>query len=160
MKRKYIPPVLLIVIAYLLIVPFLGMFVFTHDAVMLLFQYVYNPAIICFLFALIWNLLWPLLTQWDTQEITRWNLRIKLVLIPFYGFTVFFGIGVPLAIAFLFLIDAVLMLTTSVYGLKALAQAKKEGRLGKWMFFILFLCHLCFAADVVAAWVLHRKLRV
>lgn len=159
MKWKYLPPMLLIILSYLVISPFLGMYIFTHDFGMLLFEHIFNPALIVFLAVLILNPFWALLTPWESAELARWNLLLKVLLIPFYVFTFVFGIGVPLAIVFLFLIDAILMVTTSTYGLRATVQAKKEGRISKAMCIILFLCHFFFIADVGAAFVLKQRIK-
>ena len=79
------------------------------------------------------------------------------MLIPFYLFTVIFCIGVPLGILFLVPIDALLMVFTSAYGLRALVRAGKAQQIGRGMFLILFLCHFCFVSDVIAAFILKRR---
>ena len=159
MKFKSILPISLLVIPWLLILPFFGMLIFTHEFVMSLFQYIYNPILVLFPAVLILNLGWALFGRLDSGTLTLWNLRIKLWLIPVYLFILFFAIFVPIAIPFLFLFDALLLLVSSCYGLRALVQARKGQQIGTGIFLILFLCHFCFVADVVAAFVLRQKLK-
>ena len=159
MKFKSIVPISLLVIPLLMILPFFGMLIFTHEFVMYLFQYIYNPVLVLFPAVLILNLGWSLFGRLDCSTLTLWNLRIKLWLIPVYLFILFFAIFVPIAIPFLFLFDALLLVISSCYGLRALVRARKSELIGKGMFLILFLCHFFFMADVVAAFVLQRKLK-
>ena len=95
----------------------------------------------------------------ETEDLARWNLWIKLFLIPVYLFVAFFAMGVPLAVPFLVLFDALLLLTSSGYGFRAVVRAEKEEQISKTLCFLLFLCHFCFVLDVVAAFVLQRKLK-
>lgn len=159
MKRNQIPPILLITVPLLMISPFLARLAGTEDLGTFLFQYVFNPAWICFPVVLVLNLFYALLIRWEPVVLAQWGLQIKLFLIPFYAFTVFFGMVVPLAIVFLFILDALLMVVTSVYGLRALVRARKDGVFGNAVFLILSICHFCFVADVIGALVLHRKLK-
>jgi hypothetical protein len=152
-------PISLLVIPWLLILPFFGMLIFTHEFVMSLFQYIYNPVLVLFPAVLILNLGCALFGRLDSGTLILWNLRIKLWLIPVYLFILFFAIFIPIAIPFLFLFDALLLLVSSCYGLRALVRARKAEQIGKGKFLILFLCHFCFVADVVAAYVLQRKLK-
>lgn len=157
MKRKHIPPVLLIADPWLIMLPILCQSLVPYETGGFLNNFIVLPSLVCFPVLLILNLFWALLVRWDTDELALWNLRIKLYLIPFYLFTVIFCIGVPLGILFLVPIDALLMVFTSAYGLRALVRARKEQQLGKGMFLILFLCHFCFVADVIAAFILKRR---
>lgn len=159
MKWKHTPPVLLIAGPWLIMLPILCQSLVPYEIGELLNHFLLIPALVCFPIFLILNLVWALLVHWDAGELALWNLRIKLYLIPFYLFTVIFCIGVPLGILFLVPIDALLMVFTSAYGLRALVQARKAQQIGNGMFLTLFLCHFCFVADVIAASVLHRKLK-
>ena len=160
MKWRNIPPILLIAVPWLIMLPILCQSLVPYETGGFLNSFILLPALVCFPVLLILNLFCALLVRWDTAELALWNYRIKLYLIPFYLFTVIFCIGVPLGILFLVPIDALLMVSTSTYGLRALIRARKEQQFGKGMFLILFLCHFCFVADVIAAFALHRKLKV
>lgn len=120
----------------------------------------YIPVTLFILFpiSLILNVVWALFLRWDTAELARWNLRIKLWLIPFYLFIFIFAIGVPLAVPLLFLFDGLLMIVSSCYGFRTAVRSRKEGRFGDGLFLILFLGHFFFVADVIAAFVLKRKI--
>ena len=159
MKWKYTPPVLLIAVPWMIMLPILCQSFVPHEIGEFLNQFLLVPALVCFPIFLILNLVWALVVHWNTEELALWNLRVKMYLIPFYLFTVIFCIGVPLGILFLVPIDALLMVFTSAYGLRALVRARKAEQIGTGMFLILFLCHFCFVADVVAAFVLRRKLK-
>lgn len=162
MRWKNVPPILLILIPYLILFPIVLSSVFS--AIMsILPPTVAGMYIPVLLFGalpatLVLNLLCVYFGKWDPDATARWNLRIKLFLIPVYVFIFVFAIAVPLAIPFLFLVDVVMLLTSSCYGFQALLRTRKEERMEKGIFLVLFLCHFCFVADVVAAFVLRRKL--
>lgn len=157
-KWKYIPPVLLILIPWLMILPFLCSFAQLEKLTQCLFEYSTTPVYAAFPVVLALNVLCAFFAPWNTEELALWNLRIKFWLIPVYLFVVFFAIGVPLAVLFLFAFDALLLLVSSGYGLRALVRAKKETQISNTAFWLLFLCHFCFVADVIAAFILKRKI--
>lgn len=180
MKPKHIVPTSIILVPYLVIAPILLnllsalLFPDLHalDA-WLLHALMQNPGLserviscyipitlyILFPLSLILNVVWALFLRWDTAELAKWNLRIKLWLIPFYLFAFVFAIGVPLAIPFIVIGEVLLLLVTSCYGFRATVRAKKEGRIADGMFVALFLCHFCFVVDLIAAFLLYRKLK-
>jgi CDP-diglyceride synthetase len=163
MKWKNVPPILLILIPYLILFPIVMSSSFAAIMSILppTLAGMYIPALLfgALPATMVLNLLCVCFVKWDTDPLARWNLRIKLWLIPVYLFIFVFAIGVPLAIPFLCLVDVVLILTSSGYGLRALLRARKEERIEKGMFLLLFLCHFCFVADVAAAFALQRKLK-
>ena len=159
MKWKNVPPVLLIVIPLLMVLPFFCSLFRFDQVTMWLFTYTTMPVFAAFPVVMALNVLCAYFLPQETEDLARWNLRIKLFLIPVYLFVAFFAMGVPLAVPFLFLFDALLLLTSSGYGFRAVVRAEKEGQISKTLCFLLFLCHFCFVLDVVAAFVLHRKLK-
>lgn len=159
MKWKKVPPVLLIVIPWLMVLFLICNLIRFDEAAMRLFTYTIIPVFAAFPVVVALNVLCAYFLPQETEDLAQWNLRIKLFLIPVYLFVAFFAIGVPLAIPFLFLFDALLLLTSSGYGFRAAVRAEKEGQISKPLCFLLFLCHFCFVADVVAAFVLQRKLK-
>lgn len=159
MRWKKVPPVLLIVIPWLMVLFFICNLIRFDEAAMRLITYTITPVFAAFPVVVALNVLCAYFLPQETEDLARWNLRIKLFLIPVYLFVAFFAIGVPLAIPFLFLFDALLLLTSSGYGFRAVVRAEKEGQVSRTLCFLLFLCHFCFVADVVAAFVLQRKLK-
>lgn len=180
MKRKNIIPISIILIPYLIIAPILwGMLtglLFPDpqalDAQLLeiptqnptlwetiIANYIPVNLFILFPISLILNVVCAFFFRWDTAALAKWNLRIKLCLIPFYLFAFVFSIGVPLAIIFIVIFEVLLLLSTSCYGFRAAFRARKDEKIGDGMFVLLSLCHFCFVADVGAALILHRKLR-
>lgn len=162
MKWKYIPPILLILVPYLILFPIVLGSVFTAFIALFppILESMYIPVLLFGVFpaTLILNLLCAGVCKWDTAALARWNLRIKLFLIPVYLFVLVLAVGVPLAVPFLFLFDAVLILASSAYGIRATFRAKNEETIGSPLWGVLFVCHLCFVADVVAAFILRRNL--
>lgn len=159
MKWKYSPPVLLILIPWLMILPFLCSFAQLEQLSQWLFEYSTTPVYAAFPVVLVMNVLCAFFVSWDTEELALWNRRIKLWLIPVYLFVLVFAVGVPLAVLSLFAFDALLLLVSSGYGLRALVRAKKETQINNTVFWLLCLCHFCFVADVIAAFILKRKIK-
>lgn len=159
MKMKHIVPISVIVIPYLIISPIALSLL--SPRLLSVFAGHYIPAVLFVLFpaSLILNVIWAFSLRWDTGELVKWNLGIKLWLIPFYLFAFVFAIGVPLAILFIIFFEFLLLLATSCYGFRAAVRARKEEKLGDGMFLLLFLCHFYFVADVIAALILKKKLK-
>ena len=124
-----------------------------------LFSHMFTLIYAAFPVVIVLNILCVYFAPWHTEDLAVWNLRTKLWLIPIYLFVAFFGIGVPLAIPFLVVFDVLLLLASSGYGLRALVLARKESRIGKYLFLSLFVLHFFFVADIAAALVLRRKLK-
>ncbi len=157
MKWKCIPPVLMMLVPWLMILPFLCSFAQFEHLTQWLFEYSTTPVYAAFPVVLALNVLCAFFAPWDTEELALWNLRIKLWLIPVYLFVLVFAVGVPLAVPLLFIFDALLLLVSSGYGFRALVRAKKKTQISNTVFWLLFLCHFCFVADVIAAFILKRK---
>jgi len=90
------------------------------------------------------------------------GMVMKLVLIPFYAGVFVLGIitfAAPPVFIGLFLMDGLLLLTTSAYGLAAVFGALREKRLPLLPGMLLGGGHLLFAADVVCSVVLWVWLR-
>lgn len=101
-----------------------------------------------------------------------WNMLIKLIHIPFYigvfllGVLFLLAIVVPafiflspVLIFFLFLVDAFLMVTSSMYGVNALIRAGKKQVVSKKYVIINIILQFLFVADVISAIVLYIKVR-
>lgn len=159
MKWKNIPPILLVLASWLIVLPFLCYTAGFRELSNRLFDSLVLPVCVAFPFILIGNVYCACFMAWDTKALARWNFRLKLLLIPVYLFVFVFAIGVPLVIPFLFLFDAVLLLTSSAYGLRALVRGKKERQIEGGAFVGLMLGHLCFVTDVIAAVKLHQRLK-
>ncbi len=54
-------------------------------------------------------------------------------------------------------VDFFLMLTSSMYGISAVARLLKEDGISKKSAFFYLLCHVVFVADVISAVCLYRK---
>lgn len=82
---------------------------------------------------------------------------IKLVHIPFYGMTVLLGmltIAAPVLIIGLFLLDGLLMLTSSSYGIAASLRAWRSCTLHPLGAALLIIGHCIFVLDVVCSGIL------
>lgn len=101
-----------------------------------------------------------------------WNMLIKLIHIPFYigvfllGVLFFLVMVVPvftflspLLIFCLFLVDAFLMITSSMYGVNALIRASRKQVVSKKYVVINIILQFIFVADVISAIVLYIKAR-
>lgn len=93
-----------------------------------------------------------------------WNMLMKLLHIPFYllvflmGILLFVSMVVPamiflspMMIAVLFVIDLLLMVTSSMYGVNALLRGVKQGTVSKKYAIVHGVLHFFFVADVLSA---------
>ena len=94
-------------------------------------------------------------------ELAFFNMLIKLLHIPFYlvvflsGAAMFLAMVVPALI--LFVIDLLLLITTSMYGVNALIRAGKQGIVSKKFALVHGILHFFFVADVISSvWVFVR----
>lgn len=101
------------------------------------------------------------LTVWyafTKRENAPWQGRlIKLVHIPFYGMTFLLGmltIAAPALIIGLFLLDGLLMLTSSSYGIAAALRARRQDELHPLAAALLIAGHCIFVVDVVCSCIL------
>ncbi|MGN0999021.1 MAG: hypothetical protein ACI4PO_05665 [Faecousia sp.] len=102
-----------------------------------------------------------------------WNMVIKLAHIPFYGILFAVGAGLtiasigflvpllvlPMALGILALIDYLLLITSSMYGINALRRAKQKGTVSTAFVVVNGILHFFFVADVISAIVVYCRLR-
>ena len=101
------------------------------------------------------------LTVWHAvtmrENAPRQGRLIKLVHIPFYGMTFLLGmltIAAPALIIGLFLLDGLLMLTSSSYGIAAALRARRQDELHPLAAALLIAGHCIFVVDVVCSCIL------
>ena len=159
MKFKYIPPVLLTLISWGILLPFLCYAAQLRELSNRLFDSMILPVCAGFPIILIANVYCACFTAWETAALVRVNFWLKLLLIPVYLFVLVFAVRTPLIMIIPLLFGALLVLTSSAYGLRALVQAKREKKIEHAPFVGLMLAHLCFVTDVIAAVKLPQKLK-
>ena len=103
------------------------------------------------------------LTVWyavTKHENAPWQGRlIKLVHIPFYGMVFLLGmmtVAAPPMMIGLFLLDGLLMLTSSSYGIAAALRAWRQGELHPLGAALLIAGHCIFVLDVVCSGILYK----
>lgn len=113
------------------------------------------------------NLLWALLAVrlgFSARQLVFWNLLLKLCHIPFY--LLVFAVGLLLNVMiipllpFLALMDYLLLLSSSLYGVRGLWLARRQGRLSLPAAGICTALQFFFCLDVVCAvysWLRLRK---
>lgn len=87
-------------------------------------------------------------------DAARLGFRLKAALIPFYVCGFLLGmmlVAAPPALISFFLLDGVLLLTTSAYTLRATWLCWREGALSRPIALVLAACQLIFVLDVIAA---------
>ncbi len=104
------------------------------------------------------------------RELAVWNLAIKLTHVPFFVFV--FAVGVMagafavipafslfsiLIIVSLIAIDFFLMLTSSIYGIRAALLMRRQGLLRKQAMIGFIVGHLIFVVDVICAILLRAR---
>ena len=105
-------------------------------------------------------------------ELALFNMLMKLVHIPFYLFVFLIGVVflfasvvpallfvTPMVIFHLFIIDVLLMLTSSMYGINAILRARKTGIVTNKFAVVHCLLHCFFVTDVISSIVVFVKLR-
>lgn len=108
----------------------------------------------------------------DYKALVLFNLILKIAHIPFYlavfmiGILFMMSIAVPaigaiapFVIMYLFIIDSLLMITTSMYGINAIKILRKNKQITKTTAFINILMHLFFITDVISAIMISSKVR-
>ena len=151
MKFRFITPVLLILFPYLLIVPFI-------TGISLEFGVRYFSVILVGLLAsLFLNVLNVFTCQMGAAELARWNLVIKLALIPFHCIIALLGFGFMPAIPILFVLTYSLLLASSCYGIRGLMLAREEPLWNPKLFWRLMIPHFFLIADVIAAIIFHNE---
>ena len=126
MKFKSIVPISLLIIPWLLFLPFLCQLAGMEVLSDWLLANTVKPVYIAFPIILLLNVFCDYICPWDTEELSRWNLLVKLLLIPAY-LVVFWIVRVAEAqLGILLVLCALLLLTSSAYGLRVLFRAKKK----------------------------------
>ena len=105
-------------------------------------------------------------------QLAFWNMLIKLVHIPYYLFTLLVGIlllavmvvpafifASPILVLVLSVINYLLLLTSSVYGINAVLRGRKEGTLPTKTAVCHGILHLLFVTDCISAVIVFVKLR-
>jgi hypothetical protein len=94
-----------------------------------------------------------------------WNLILKLCYIPIHIMIILFGItsyedpmGIYIVI-FLVLIDYLLLLSTSMYGVSGLLQARREGNISTLIAAINIILHFFFCTEVISAVVMYMTVK-
>lgn len=92
-----------------------------------------------------------------SHELLFWDMLLKLCHIPFYVLIFIFGVVmvlVPMGFLTAFLLiplDYSILLSSSVYGICGLVQARRENRLSERAAVVNGVLHFLFCADVVSA---------
>ena len=159
MKFKYIPPVLLILISWIILLPFLCYAAQLRELSNRLFDALILPVCVSFPIILIGNVYCACFTVWETAALVRVNFWLKLLLIPAYLLVLIYAIRTPLIMVVPLFFGGLLVLTSSAYGLRALVQAKREKRIAGSPYVGLLLTHLCLVTDVIAAVKLHQRMK-
>lgn len=159
MKLKYIPPALLILISWIILLPFLCYAAQLRDLSNQLFDALILPVCVAFPIILIGNVYCACFTAWETAPLVRVNFWLKLLLIPAYLLVLVYAIRTPLIMVIPLLFGALLILTSSAYGLRALVQAKREKQIEGGSYVGLLLAHLFFVTDVIAAVKLRQRMK-
>ena len=105
-------------------------------------------------------------------ELALFDMLIKFIHIPFYLFVFLIGViflfasvvpallfVTPIVIFHLFIIDVLMMLTSSMYGINAILRARKSGVVTNKFTVIHCVMHCFFVMDVISAVVVFMKLR-
>lgn len=104
------------------------------------------------------------------HRLAFYDMLIKLIHIPFYiagfviGLILAFAMVVPalifvspFLIAFIFVIEMILMLTSSMYGINAAVRLLRKKAISKKTAVLHIILHLIFVTDVISAICLYRK---
>lgn len=85
---------------------------------------------------------------------------LKEALIPFYGCVFFLGmmmVAAPLGLIILFLLDGILLLSTSAYTLRSIFLAWRAGQMSSVLATVLAVSQLIFVLDVVGSVILELQ---
>ena len=159
MKVNKLFPLILILFPYFLISPIV-LYHFDSTLLLNLFGDKFMVTVLgVFVVVFGSSLLYPLFTKADPRELAFWNMIVKLCHIPFYIFIFILGIGVMIAIPLLFIIDAIILILSSAYGISALVRAAHREQIGTGFLAVNLTGHLFFVADVICSVIVWRKLR-
>lgn len=157
MKIKSILPISLIVFPWLILLPFLCQIAQLEQLSQWLFANTVKPVYTVFPFILALNVLCDYAFVWETKELAKWSLWVKLLLIPVY--LVIGWLNAQSKLTVLILFAALLHLTSAGYGVRVLIRKKKEKKLKLLPCLILALFHFIIVVDVITALFLYRKLK-
>lgn len=120
----------------------------------------------------IWNA-WSYPKEEAMIRLPLYNMLLKLLHIPFYIGVFVLGIVSlaimvvpalvfvsPIIIMYLVFVDCLLMITTSMYGIRSAVLLYKKGWASKTFAVIQILLHLCFVTDVISAICVFVKARI
>ena len=99
----------------------------------------------------------------ESQRILFWNMFMKLCYIPIFCLTFIFIVGGLFTlvmggiaiILMVFIVDVILFLPTSIYGLCGCIQAAREKNVSVGMSVVMSIMHFILCLDVVAAIVMY-----
>ena len=146
MLRKLFPLTLLIW-PYLIVIPFL----FQLDVIVY-----YLPTLLIVLLA---NIIFACTIKGENAAVRllTWNCRIKLAHIPVYCIIIMLGFAAPIAIPLLIVVDVILMVASSMYGINGLIQARKQVYISTKVILLHIAFHFVFVLDVISALYLRIK---
>lgn len=106
------------------------------------------------------------------RRLAYWDMLTKLAHIPFYLAVFVLGVLLlltivvpamvfvtPLMVGMLVVIDLLLMITTSLYGINALLKGCRRGLISKTYTIVHIVLHCFFVTDVISAVMIYFKLR-
>ncbi len=107
------------------------------------------------------------------RKLAFWDMLLKLCFIPFYVVVFSFALGstlafmvvpgtiffAPVVMVALVVVDYVLLLFTSSYGIAGAIRGQKQGMLTVGMTVVLCVLHFIFVTDVIASIVLYVQIR-
>ena len=164
-KKKKVLPVLLMIWPYL---PILLIFVEDPSGIL---PFVFDGlAVLVYILNIINAFTYKSANQ--AKELAHYDMVIKLVHIPFYLMIFVFGVlmlatmlvpaltGVaPIVIIMLAIVDALLMVTSSMYGVSAALKGVRSGQISGGKAVLLTVMHFIFALDVISAIILHASMK-
>lgn len=111
-------------------------------------------------------------TYRNSRGLALFNVLIKIVHIPFYLITFILGIGflfasvvpamifvTPFLIIILFIVDVLLMLTSSMYGINAIRRAYTEGQISLTFAIVNGILHFFFVTDTISSIIVACKVK-
>ncbi len=169
MKNKFLPAILMIwpyVLLLYIVIPRETMSILYEN-----FPIIYIALTMLIYGLNIWNAVKGC-NRSTAREYASWNLLIKLVHIPFYlgvfaiGFIFLLAMVVPALIFIspffimvLMIVDFLLMITSSSYGIRTTIILAKTEEISKLTAIVYAALHIFFVLDIVGAIMLYRKVR-
>jgi hypothetical protein len=101
----------------------------------------------------------------SSRELLFWGMLIKLCYIPLYICNFFGGLlalVMPvgfLLVLFVVVVDYLLLLPSTMYGVSGLIKARKEGKIPKGIAMLAIILHFFFCTDVICAIVMYCIVR-